>query len=208
MQILVEGERVGEFMGGKRFVSFNEDLDGEIYVLGGLQIVSLFAEPDFDNSGSYDASEIDAICGAFGSDSSLYDLNGDLRVDAADIDIMLEFANAVAGDLDLNGTIDLADFIQLQAHFGERSNDTLDSSRRWRGARSLVDQTHWSDGDIDCNGTVDHNDFLTMTGNFGNGHAESLVAIPEPNGIAIALVGLVLITTRRRGSHNRSVRRE
>ena len=182
-KVLVEGEVLKDFMNNINYVSINEDADGEIYIAGGIKIVSLFAEPDFDDSGTFDTSDIDLICGAFGSDGSRYDLNGDLKVDGRDIDEFLGFANSIAGDLNLNGTVDFFDFLGLAEAFGQAGS--------------------WSSGDFDCNGTVEFLDFLTLAENFGRTR-EDLLSVPESHLTWFwgALLPLLRRGLRRRRCHS------
>ena len=158
-EIFVEGSRLKEFLNGKSFSSINEDLDGEIYLVGGDSIAVLFAEPDFDGSGSFDLPDIHELCSAFGSESSKYDLNGDFNVDMDDVDEFLSFAGSLRGDTDLNGVVNFIDFIRLAESFGS-------------------DSATWFMGDSDCDGHVRFTDFLAIATNFGKSQVDTQ-SVPE-----------------------------
>jgi hypothetical protein len=96
----------------------------------------------------------------------------------------------LAGDTDLNGTVDVADLGQLAAH--------------WAGTNKL-----WYDGDFTYDGNVDVADLKLLAMNFNQAASgpglETLLlsfglpaeAVPEPTAIAPLLLGAMLI--RRRG---------
>lgn len=181
IELLMESGRVQEFMNGERYVSINEDLDGEIYLVGGWSIRALFAYPDFNDSDSYDTADADAICDAFGSESSVHDLNGDLTVDLDDINVLLDFANTLPGDLDLDGTVDFADFVQLSRNY-QRSD------------------VRWSDGDLNCDNVIGFADFVIASGNYGKTPGD-VASVPEPNGgpwMSLVIAGVLALARKRR----------
>lgn len=85
----------------------------------------------------------------------------------------------ITGDLDGNGSVEFADFLALSANFGQTEGTTYEA------------------GDIDCDGEVAFADFLALSGNFG-ATAAGAASVPEPNGIALLLLGLVPLLRRRR----------
>lgn len=88
-------------------------------------------------------------------------------------------ANALAGDLDGNGTVEFADFLVLAENFGQQVSA-------------------YSDGDVDCNGTVQFADFLTLAENFGKSVGAQAAAVPEPSGWALLGLGIIGVLTARR----------
>lgn len=189
-QILIEGERIGAFMGNKSFVSINEDLDGEIYLLGGLEIVSLFQKPDFDDSGSYDLHDFQAICAAFGSEGAVYDLNGDLQVDADDIEVFKEFSKQQSATAALQSA--------------RRRRGTNNAGRRRRQPLTGLPQpalAHWTDTTV-CEPNDEMGEvFQAATPAPASGVAVS--AIPEPNSALPSLAGLLFLLVKSRRARNR-----
>ncbi len=80
------------------------------------------------------------------------------------------------GDLDGDGSVALADFLELSANFGMN----VDS---------------YQQGDIDCNGTVELADFLALSANFGKS-SQGIAAVPEPASWLIFVIGALVLTTR------------
>lgn len=78
------------------------------------------------------------------------DMNGDLVVNAADAEALIESAwGRCLGDLDCNGSVDIGDLATLLANFGRTSG------------------VSYSTGDLDCNGLVDLNDLVLLLARFG-----------------------------------------
>lgn len=88
-------------------------------------------------------------------------------------------ANALAGDLDGNGTVEFADFLVLSGNFGKEVGS-------------------YAEGDVDCSGTVEFADFLALSGNFGNSLPAGAASVPEPSGIAILALSCGLLGPVRR----------
>ena len=170
IQLLMDKGAVTEVIGTDRYVSINEDRDGEIYLVGGDRIRALFPHPDFDDSGLLDGPDGDIICSNFGSESARYDLNGDLQVNETDLAEFLGYTNTLPGDLDFNGTIEFADFLQFATGFGEEGT--------------------WSQGDLNCDGELTFGDFLTLANHFGESGG-STESVPEPSSLLLALVTLI-----------------
>ncbi|MEM1012301.1 MAG: PEP-CTERM sorting domain-containing protein, partial [Planctomycetota bacterium] len=101
-------------------------------------------------------------------------------------DLILTADNAIDGDFNYDGTVDLADFGILRAGFGSGDEYVL--------------------GDANQDGTVDLADFGILRANFGSSvtpsdlammDAWALTAVPEPT-VALGLAGLGGLMLRRR----------
>lgn len=106
---------------------------------------------DLNQDGTIDALDIDALAAAIRSNSTdtRFDLNEDEVIDGADYQMLLDdVLGARRADVDLNGTVDYADFLVLSKNFGK--NDAT-----------------WSEGDANGDGNVSFEDFLLLSGNFG-----------------------------------------
>jgi hypothetical protein len=73
----------------------------------------------------------------------------------------MHFVTATPGDADLNGRVELADFVALANHYGQAG--------------------HWSDGDFDRTGQVDFRDFVLLANNFGSSQ-ETVADLPPRSG--------------------------
>lgn len=95
--------------------------------------------------------DIDALYAglAISATDERFDVNEDGIVASSDVDFLIEnVLQTRRGDVDLNGKVEFADFLQLSASFGQAG-------------------TSWSDGDSDGDGTVSFADFLALSANFG-----------------------------------------
>lgn len=94
--------------------------------------------------------------------------------------------NALAGDLDGDGSVGFPDFLALSANFGSSVNS-------------------YSDGDVDCDGTVGFPDFLALSANFGSSlgaTAASTASVPEPSGVLLAFIGILgMLKFRKRSAY-------
>ena len=177
----------------------------EVVRFGDLAVDSLFYEMDFgpDNSwtgdvwvdnlrltttvagdvtvnGVTDCRDIDAISFFVrnGLSNSQYDVNGDGQTDAADRVAWFEAANILSGDLDLNGSVEFADFLVLSSSFGLAGN--------------------YCEGDVDGDRMVAFADFLALSTNFGQTSSASLVHVPEPSFAVCVVLVPALLRLRRR----------
>ena len=135
------------------------------------------------------------------------DLNGDTRVDAADIDLLNASIRSAEfrEELDLNedgfinvGDVDLLVHELLGTNYGDANldgevafGDFLDFAESFGGPGG------WSDGDFDGTGNVAFPDFIRLANNFG---ATSVSAVPEPAGRLPLCFGLMMLAAvGRRG---------
>jgi len=112
---------------------------------------TVFAIPDLGSETLPSATEIDALFEAIRSNSNdeQFDANDDGMVNEQDIDHVFEnVLQTNRADLDLNGTVGFADFLQLSTNFGKTN-------------------AKWSDGDINGDKEVSFADFLLLSDAFG-----------------------------------------
>ena len=149
---------------------------------------------DFDGDGVCDISDIDDLTaqgdlksGADVTDAK-YDLNGDAVLDGEDISLWLEAAGEqngfagplLAGDADLNGTVDATDLNEV-------------------GISWQQDGKVYSEGDFDGDGLVNAAD-LNILGVAWQQEVAVAAAVPEPSHRWLAVVVGLLILTRFRAS--------
>ena len=150
---------------------------------------------DFDDNMVCDIDDLDALVAEIvaGTNDPDFDLTGDGSVDINDItdanDGWLLQAGEenigpgrpyLVGDANLDETVDGADFLAWNTN-------------------KFMPVAAWSAGDFNADGTVDGGDFLLWNNNkFMSADGGS--AVPEPAGVALALLALGLLSVRRRGS--------
>jgi len=138
---------------------------------------------DFDADGAVDAADIDALQAALAAadQSVAFDVNFDDVVDAMDaFDLIYTNLGSSFGDADLDGDVDLNDFVLLKINFGAGG-------------------AGWAQGDFNGDKDVDLDDFVLMKNNFGS------AAVPEPAVAALLACGAsVFRLGRRRGRARRS----
>jgi hypothetical protein len=120
---------------------------------------------------------------SFGSWGLTEDLN---QASSPKWDALLDI---LAGDANLDGVVNFADFQILEENFNKQN-------------------TLWGNGDFNLDGVVDYNDFLIFRGKFqptaGPPVQASMVEafarsnVPEPTTVSLVLLGASLILSRRR----------
>jgi choice-of-anchor B domain-containing protein len=146
---------------------------------------------DFNADGYVDCTDIDQLTAAIAADSSQpwFDLTGDGNLDLADLDQWLVAAGAenlgsgnryLAGDMNLDGNVDGADFLIWNAN-------------------KFAPGDAWCRGDLNADGTVDGADFLVWNTNkfqssdASSGNLNGLPSVvPEPNLLALLWAGALL----------------
>lgn len=140
---------------------------------------------DLDGDGDCDLADIDALSVevSLGNNPADFDLTGDGNVNREDIDayLALDDINKLNGDVDLNGSVEFADFLVLSDNFG------------------MV--AVWSGGDLTGTGNVEFADFLVLSDNFGKTSA-TLSSVPEPNAAVLVLTLLSCLLPLRRRIRN------
>jgi hypothetical protein len=127
---------------------------------------------DFDNSGTLDINDLDALTANLGNPD--FDTDGDFDADLQDIETWVEtLYGSFMGDINLDFAVNLIDLSVLAANF------------------STVGP--WSEGDLNGDGTINLVDLSILATNFG-----SSATVPEP--ASAAVLGLAgLAACRRRG---------
>lgn len=93
----------------------------------------------------------------------------------------------IAGDVNLDGAVDLADYTAVVRNFGKAN-------------------ASWDQGDFFYDGTVGLDDYTAVVRNYGKNVSSVMAAgadaaptpVPEPAGLAPTLIGLLTFVTRRR----------
>jgi len=106
---------------------------------------------DLNADGRIDLADIDLLAAAVRDRivDDRYDLNRDGTVSGGDVEYLVcDILGTEIGDTNLDGRVDLIDFVQLKQNIGE-----TDAS--------------WSDGDLDCDGVVSLTDVVVLKSAFG-----------------------------------------
>lgn len=120
--------------------------------------------------------------------SATGDCNGDGVLNSADLscvgsieerDAVLGALGTLPGDLDGMDGVAFADFLVLSANFGDAS------------------KTAYADGNVDLMDGVAFADFLVLSANFGKLDGQ-VAAVPEPGGLALTVLGLLMLSLRGR----------
>lgn len=112
---------------------------------------SISLRGDFNTDGQVSRADVDLLYAAIaaGEFTPALDLTGDGSVDNRDANLLIEEIMRIqAGDTDLDGDVDFADFLILSANFGKPSQN-------------------WLSGDFDGDEEVGFSDFLLLSAMFG-----------------------------------------
>ncbi|MEQ9460708.1 MAG: hypothetical protein RIG82_07140 [Phycisphaeraceae bacterium] len=136
-----------------------------------------FVGLDLDSSGGVEWSNLDEVAGKVNVDGDRVDLsadiNGDLVIDASDVDEVLAILETTYGDSNLDGAVDLIDLSTLASNFGGIAG--------------------WSGGSFNGFGAVDLIDLSVLASNFGFGGPPA----PAPEPASFVLLGLGALALRR-----------
>ena len=143
---------------------------------------ALIRRADLDGSGQTTEADLALMYANLGSSDTLYDLNLDGTTDLADVQSLItDLVRTVAGDFNLDGEVNAADYTIWRDQLAEASP-------------SLV-------ADANLDGSVDALDYTAWAGAFGfarGAFTATSVAVPEPASWVILGLALGLTSTRRR----------
>jgi hypothetical protein len=165
----------------------NDMLDSRI----GAHFDARFQPPsilgDFDSDGQLTAADIDILSAAVRDESidARYDLNNDSLINGDDRIVWVQtIKNTHFGDANLDGQFGTADLVEVfQAG---RYEDNIEGNATW------------ATGDWNGDGEFSSADLVLcfQFGGFEEGPV-SAVAVPEPAGIALAVIGVLSLVARR-----------
>ena len=143
---------------------------------------------DFNANDLLDVDDLDLLAPLIHHQPShmdaMFDVNEDSTIDLLDLQTWVtDLKHTHFGDADLDGAVDLPDFVSLANHFGQSGG--------------------WGDGDFDLSGDVQFPDFVILANNFGK--ISTMAAVPEPGAYAVWVLGILLVALRR-GPHGSCVR--
>lgn len=160
-------------------------------IVRGIGDIEPTADVDFDDDGNVDTADIDGLVAAIidGGNDASFDLNGDLAVDAVDLDAWLTEAATVngfaepylKGDANLSGMVDSEDLNAV-------------------GINWQQDVTAWSNGDFTADGIVNSSDLNEVGVNWQQGISPAASVVPEPSSSTLVLMMLMIgaLVRRRR----------
>jgi hypothetical protein len=153
----------------------------------------LLKRGDLTGNGTTDVADMAALYSSIGSWSWLTDLQVDANnvVNTADVQAMMtQIFRTVAGDFNLDGSVNGADYVV------------------WRKSGSIGSGAQFMQGDADLDGDVDNADLAQWRANFGfvrqplspgSGSGVGSAAVPEPAGaLLVVLAGIVMSMFPRR----------
>ena len=155
-----------------------------------VRIVDVYMFGDFNDDTVLDCADVDALVAeiASGAVSLEFDLNGDSLVNENDLNLWLAEAGNhnvggayLPGDANLDGVVDTSDF------------------NIWNGSKFTADNG-WCGGDFNADAVTDTSDF-----NIWNSHkfeSSDMLAVPEPAGLHLVWVTVLLAALRRKSHKN------
>jgi hypothetical protein len=150
---------------------------------------------DFDGSGILDGADIDALTrqSADGANRLHYDLNADLLVNGADIDVWVqELFHSWIGDADVNGEFNSSDLVVVLA----------------AGTYEVDVDAAWSTGDFNGDGRANTTDLVAAlaAGGYEVGPRAAASAVPEPLNASLLTAPMVALALRHRSKRRSVVR--
>ena len=170
-------------------------------------------QPDLTGSSFFHVSDP-----LYGPEVLLGDVDFDLDLDAADIDLVMaarggdfETADPAIYDLDRDNVVgdgDVAELVEMLigSNFGDANLDLTvdltDFQVLKEGFGASGDELSWADGDFNGDKMIDLTDFGALKANFGKTGGGSEALVPEPGAMVLALLGAAggWFVVRRRGS--------
>jgi hypothetical protein len=153
-----------------------------------ISSVSLVLPGDYNRNRTLDVGDLDLQADAIvmGNNPPEYDLTGDGLVNTDDrVFWVHELKSTWFGDADLDGEFDSADLIRAFV----------------AGKYETGEKAGWAEGDWNGNGTFDSSDMVAafVDGGYEQGLRTDAVAMPEPGGWLLLIMGVgVAMTVRRR----------
>ena len=142
---------------------------------------------DFNENGMWDANDIDLLTAAVNDENNndpLFDVDGNNSVDSQDrTHWVKDIVGTYMGDSNLDGEFNSADLVGIfQA--GEYEDDNEKNSG-------------WASGDWNGDAEFDSGDLVLafQDGGFEQGPREALATVPEPSGLGLLTIVLVLWPT-------------
>lgn len=157
-------------------MDFDGVLGGGALSVSGAETTNIAA----DGFGRSFELKLDRTAGIGIHDSSLILLLSDENIPGElqhSLNLNVQARLALAGDADLNGTVNITDFARLAAAFNQNG-------------------LNWGDGDFDRNGAVNLTDFAMLAANFNT--SASRLAIPEPASIFLPTFALTVWCRKQR----------
>jgi hypothetical protein len=153
-----------------------------IGVVSGLAAAPL-ESGDLDGDHDVDVDDINLLAATLRGDeianaTDTFDLNSDGQIDSSDMDtLVLDILGTEYGDSNLDGLVNIADYVNLKNHWGE--------------------MTGWSDGDFSGDGQVGIADYVLLKNSFGADNTATAYA-PEPaTSVLIALLAPMVLRRKK-----------
>ena len=136
---------------------------------------------DFNTNGQLDANDIDLLSEGTSVGDPSFDLTGDGVVDRTDRTYWVEYLKGTYfGDANLDGEFNSSDFVQVfqRGHYEDR----------------VLENSGWEDGDWNGDGEFDTADFVLafQSGGYEAGPRSSVASVPEPTGVLVVLLGMLV----------------
>lgn len=143
---------------------------------------------DFNSDGKLDAADVDSLVEQInGAKDASFDVSGDGAVDVADLNVWIkDIQGTWIGDANLDGEFNSTDFVVVFGA-GEYEDATAGNST-------------WEEGDWNGDGDFNSSDFVAA---FSDGGYEKgpVAAVPEPQAPTLLVAGMIALTiTRKRRS--------
>jgi hypothetical protein len=183
----------GGFDTGEKWRGFMSDVWLYDEALTAQQVLETMGEGgngvagDFNGDGLLTVIDLDDLTGQSAglNHPAGYDLNSDAQVNDADIKFWVsDLFNSWIGDANLDGEFNSSDLVGVLA----------------AGAYEVDVNAVWSTGDFNGDGRANSSDLVAALadGGYENGPRAAIAAVPEPNGVALMLMGALAIAARRR----------
>jgi hypothetical protein len=159
-----------------------------------LERLSAVTPGDFDQNGSLDAADINALSAEVrsGANSPAFNLNGDAVVDDKDRTVWVrDLRKTWFGDANLDNVFNSSDFVAVF------------TAGQYEDA--VAGNSGWATGDWDGDGDFTSGDFVVafQDGGYEKGPRVAVAAVPEPAGLSLLALGTALALWRTPGRSKR-----